>query len=101
MRKSVSLDELVPSMVIDEPVTTRSGMVIVHAGTRVTLVLLERMRSFRSGLGIVEPLHVTGCEATGVLAFIPASIDVVVAFVQFLTPLFLALVVTGVVLICD
>ena len=57
-RRSVPLADLDTTMVVDEPVLSAGGVLLVHEGQRVTVALLERMRAFQAGTGIAEPIAV-------------------------------------------
>ncbi len=56
--KSVTINELKTFMILDEDVKARNGLLLVPKGQEVTLAVIEKLRSFASGLGIVEPIRV-------------------------------------------
>jgi hypothetical protein len=45
-------------MVADEDIRARNGQVLVPKGEQLTSPLLERLRSFATAVGIVEPIKV-------------------------------------------
>jgi response regulator RpfG family c-di-GMP phosphodiesterase len=55
---SVSAVNLDTSMVADEDIRARNGQVLVPKGEQLTCPLLERLRSFATAVGIVEPIKV-------------------------------------------
>ena len=70
--RSVSLRELGLNMILDEEIRSASGVLLAPPGHRVTAVLLERLRVFARGVGLVEPFRVrvpreaeepTGCPS--------------------------------------
>lgn len=56
--RSVSLSELQPEMIIEADVLTKTGVLLVPRGEELTVALLERMRNFARGTGVVEPIQV-------------------------------------------
>lgn len=56
--KAVRVLDLRPSMILDEDVCTPSGNVIVSKGHEVTPALIERLLSFKVGIGVREPVRV-------------------------------------------
>lgn len=56
--KAVRVDDLRTAMVLDEDVRARNGSVIVAKGREVNPVLIERLRNFAQGIGVVEPIRV-------------------------------------------
>jgi HD-GYP domain-containing protein (c-di-GMP phosphodiesterase class II) len=56
--KSVSLSRLHTYMVLEDDVRTRTGSVAVSRGTTLTAAIIQRLRNFALGSGIVEPIHV-------------------------------------------
>lgn len=55
---SVNVVDLDTSMVADEDIRARNGMVLVAKGEQLTYPLRERVRSFATAVGIVEPVRV-------------------------------------------
>ena len=55
---AVGLSDLDTSMVADEDIRALSGQVLVPKGEQLTCPLLERLRSFATAVGIVEPVKV-------------------------------------------
>jgi hypothetical protein len=55
---SVAAVNLDTSMVADEDIRARNGQVLVPKGEQLTSPLLERLRSFATAVGIVEPIKV-------------------------------------------
>jgi len=56
--EAVSLVELQPEMVLEEALQSRSGTMILAAGTELTAVMLERLRNFANNGGCREPIRV-------------------------------------------
>jgi len=53
------VDDLRPSMVVDEPIRTQDGNVaIVAAGSTLTFIAIERIRNFGLTHGILQPIRV-------------------------------------------
>jgi DNA-binding NarL/FixJ family response regulator len=50
--------QIQPGMVIDEDVTTVTGLVLVRKGERVTEVLARRLENFARSVGVNEPIKV-------------------------------------------
>jgi len=55
---SVAAASLDTSMVADEDIRARNGQVLVPKGEQLTSPLLERLRSFATAVGVVEPIKV-------------------------------------------
>ena len=56
--RAVRVQELVSFMVLDEDVRARNGNVIVSKGRELSVALIERLKNWRRGVGIVEPIRV-------------------------------------------
>jgi HD-GYP domain-containing protein (c-di-GMP phosphodiesterase class II) len=56
--KAINLKELSIGHVLSSKVETKDGVLIVCAGTRVSQMVLERLRNFDQLQGIKEPIHV-------------------------------------------
>jgi len=54
--KSLSLAEVRIGMCLASDVKTRTGMLLVAKGQRVTLQLLDRLRNFDQKIGVLEPI---------------------------------------------
>ena len=54
----VSLKELRVGHLLADKIETRDGVLIVGAGTRITPMLLEKLRNFAAVNGIREPIQV-------------------------------------------
>lgn len=54
----VGLAELKVGSILTDDVLSTSGAVVVPAGRAVTSLVLERLRKFSDGVGIVEPIHI-------------------------------------------
>ncbi len=57
-RKALTVEELMPLMVLDEDVVSKTGLRLLPKGQTLTYNMLLRLRTFASGVGIVEPIHV-------------------------------------------
>jgi hypothetical protein len=55
---AVTLKDLRVGQMLAAPVLTSDGMVIVGSGTRVTQVILEKLRNFAELSGVKEPIHI-------------------------------------------
>ncbi len=58
MVRSVTVDEIRVSMVLDQDVKTISGMLLCRKGQEVSETLLLQLRKFAAGVGVVEPCRV-------------------------------------------
>lgn len=56
--KALHIRELRTFMILDEDIRNRSGNVVVPKGTEVTGPLIERLKNFAQGVGIIEPIRV-------------------------------------------
>lgn len=56
--KDLPVRELAPRMVIEEPIRTVSGTLLIPKGTQLTPVVLTRLNNFARGVGVIEPIHV-------------------------------------------
>lgn len=56
--KTVNVKELRNSMIIDEDIIAKNGVLLVSKGQVVTDPVLELLKSFSEGIGIVEPIRV-------------------------------------------
>jgi response regulator RpfG family c-di-GMP phosphodiesterase len=54
----VKVDELQTGMTFEEDVRAHNGSVLMRAGTDVSVVVLERLYRFASGVGVVQPIRV-------------------------------------------
>ena len=50
--------ELLPGMVVDQDVRTKTGLLLLAKGQEVTLSVLGRLRAFAAKVGIAEPVRV-------------------------------------------
>jgi hypothetical protein len=50
--------ELKPFMVINKDVRARNGITVIPAGQEINVTILEILRSFSSGIGVIEPIEV-------------------------------------------
>jgi CheY-like chemotaxis protein len=57
-RKRVRVSELLSSMIVEDDVTTRDGIMIVPRETALTAVLVDRVGNFAKTRGICEPIRV-------------------------------------------
>ena len=57
--KMLTLKQLRSGMVLEEPVMTPNGGVIVPKAREVTVALLDRLKNFARGRGVVEPIKVS------------------------------------------
>jgi hypothetical protein len=53
---SVSMRELISGNILADKVETTDGVVLAPAGTVITSVLLEKLRSFSKLMGVKEPI---------------------------------------------
>lgn len=58
VRRSVGFDLLQAGQVLAADINTRDGVMVIGAGTRVTPLILERLRNFSSVSGLEEPLYI-------------------------------------------
>lgn len=56
--RTVTVAELCVGMVCDEPLHARTGALLVPTGQTVSFAILERVRNFAEGVGVVEPFRV-------------------------------------------
>ncbi len=56
---AVRVHELDTSMVLDQDVYARNGMLLVARGHEVTVPVILRLRGFSKGAGVVEPIRVS------------------------------------------
>ncbi len=56
--RAVRVRDLQTFMVLDEDVRSQNGHVVVSKGREVNRALIERLRNFASGVGLVEPIRV-------------------------------------------
>jgi len=57
-RKKLNIGELQASMIVEDDVATRDGFMIVGRETRLTPVLIERVRNFAKTRGVNQPIRV-------------------------------------------
>jgi len=62
VQRAVRVSELAESMVFDEDVRARNGLLLVARGHEVNVPVLLRLRSFARGIGVVEPIRVLVME---------------------------------------
>ena len=62
--KTVHVRELVSFMILDEDVRAKNGNVVVSKGRELSAALIERLKNWQRGAGIVEPIRVR-MPATG------------------------------------
>ena len=60
---SVSVNDLVPGMVLHSNIETKDGTLILRAGNHITEMTLEKIKNFDRVSGIKEPLFVEGPES--------------------------------------
>lgn len=70
---AVMVKELKPLMLLEEEVRAKNGLVIAPKGQEVTQVMLERLRSFAHGVGLVEPIRVRVPKNAGDMAGLSAG----------------------------
>ncbi len=58
--RHLSLREVKAGMILANDVRTRTGMLLVPAGNEVTAPLLQRLTNFASGVGLHEPIAISG-----------------------------------------
>jgi DNA-binding response OmpR family regulator len=57
--KRVAVRELAPSMIVEDPIVTEDGnLLIIQKGTTLNLTLIERVRNFAKTRGVCEPIRV-------------------------------------------
>ncbi|MEJ2578563.1 MAG: hypothetical protein P8Z68_05630, partial [Kineosporiaceae bacterium] len=56
--QELKVNQITPGMVLDEDVTTTTGLVLVRKGERVTDVLATRLDNFARSVGVREPVKV-------------------------------------------
>lgn len=56
--RAVRVSELQTFMVLDEDVRSKNGTVVVPKGRQVDRMLVERLKNFAAGVGLVEPFRV-------------------------------------------
>jgi response regulator RpfG family c-di-GMP phosphodiesterase len=56
--RTVTLDALAVGMLLEADVRTSSGAVVVAQGKEVTPLILERLKKFSQGVGLMQPIHV-------------------------------------------
>ena len=56
--RTVKIADLATGMRFDQNVETKSGLIVVSKGHTVTYAVIERLRRFSEGVGIVEPIRV-------------------------------------------
>jgi hypothetical protein len=54
----VSLADLDTSMVANDDIRARNGLLLLAKGEQVSYPVLERLRSFAGEMGVVEPIQV-------------------------------------------
>ncbi len=65
--------ELLPGMVVDQDVRSKTGLLLLAKGQEVTLSVLGRLRAFAAKVGIAEPVRVL-VEGGGVEQTVPAQV---------------------------
>ncbi|MCA9753514.1 MAG: response regulator [Gemmatimonadetes bacterium] len=58
VRKSVTVSELAPGMVLAHDVECETGMLLAREGQEVTDTMISRLRNFVVGVGVKEPIEV-------------------------------------------
>lgn len=58
VRRSVGFDLLQAGQVLAADLNTRDGVMVIGAGTRVTPLIMERLRNFASVSGLEEPIYI-------------------------------------------
>lgn len=56
--RALNVAGLQPKMILDEDVRTKAGHLIVGKGNVLSAALLERLRNFADGVGVIEPIRV-------------------------------------------
>lgn len=56
--RMVTLDELTPSMKLDQDIMSKAGQLLVKSGTELNLVRVEWLRNYNHGVGVVTPIRV-------------------------------------------
>jgi response regulator RpfG family c-di-GMP phosphodiesterase len=56
--KEIGVRNLRPGMVIEDDITTTTGLMLVRRGERVTDALVARLTNFAASVGVKEPFHV-------------------------------------------
>ncbi len=56
--QEIRVSQIMPGMVLNEDVTTTTGLVLVRKGERVTEVLAARLDNFARSVGVTEPIKV-------------------------------------------
>jgi response regulator RpfG family c-di-GMP phosphodiesterase len=59
-RLGVSFENLRPGQVLASDINTREGVMVIGAGTRLTPLIMERLRNFASITGLEEPIFIEG-----------------------------------------
>jgi hypothetical protein len=54
----IKASELRMSMILDEDVRGRNGVLFAAKGQEVTLTVLRRLQAFAQGVGVIEPFRV-------------------------------------------
>ena len=56
--KAAMVHELDESMVADQDIVTKTGLLVIRQGRDINQVVLERLKQFHRGVGIAEPIRV-------------------------------------------
>ena len=56
--RELRLEQVRVGMIFDDGVLSKTGVLVVPPKTEVTIVILERLERFASGVGIEEPIRV-------------------------------------------
>ena len=54
----LTLNELRSQMVLDQDVMSKTGSPIINKGRELNFALIERLKNFSRGVGVVEPIRV-------------------------------------------
>jgi CheY-like chemotaxis protein len=57
-RREVTVEQIRPGMLLEDDVNTKTGMVLVRKGERVTEAVAMRLENFARTVGVVEPITV-------------------------------------------
>jgi CheY-like chemotaxis protein len=55
-RREITVDQVLPGMLLDEDVQTTTGMMLVRKGERVTEAVAMRLENFSRTVGVIEPI---------------------------------------------
>lgn len=57
--KALQVYELAPGMVLERDLYTRSGSLLLNGGTPISQTVLERIKAFENGVGLVKPVIIS------------------------------------------